>query len=113
MYLFDPDRGRRRRALLRDQLVSAASHLDDAFEATARDLIHRSQGLMAEVRSTLSDEEVSDEVLFNRARAKIGRLVSHPRAIKVTAEQGRVTLTGAVLEHEHEDLLQAASGIVG
>jgi hypothetical protein len=72
MYLFDPDRGRRRRALLRDQLVSAASQLDDAFEATARDVIHRTQGLMAEVRSMVSDEEVSDEVLVNRARGKGG-----------------------------------------
>lgn len=50
MYLFDPDRGRRRGALMRDQLISATSHLDDAIEATARDLIHRAQGLMAEVR---------------------------------------------------------------
>jgi gas vesicle protein len=66
MYLFDPDRGRRRRALMRDQLVSAASHLDDAMEATARDLTHRAQGLMAEARSTVSDEEVSDEVLVLR-----------------------------------------------
>ncbi|MGH8470061.1 MAG: hypothetical protein ACREVY_14105 [Gammaproteobacteria bacterium] len=44
MYLFDPDRGRRRGALMRDQLISATSHLDDAIEATARDLIHRAQG---------------------------------------------------------------------
>jgi hypothetical protein len=113
MYLFDPDRGRRRRALMRDQLVSAASHLDDAMEATARDLTHRAQGLMAEARSTVSDEEVSDEVLVGRARAKMGRVVSHPGAIKVTAEQGRVTLSGAVLEHEHEELLQAVRSVRG
>lgn len=113
MYLFDPDRGRRRRALMRDQLLSAAGHLDDAIEATARDLIHRAQGLMAEARSTVSDEEVSDEVLVDRVRAKLGRVVSHPGAIKVTAEQGRVTLSGAVLEHEHEDLLQAVRSVQG
>ncbi len=113
MYLFDPDRGRRRRALMRDQLLSAASHLDDAIEATARDLIHRAQGLMAEARSTVSDEEVSDEVLVNRVRAKMGRVVSHPGAMKVTAEQGRVTLSGDVLEHEHEDLLQAVRSVQG
>ncbi|MGH8609470.1 MAG: BON domain-containing protein [Gammaproteobacteria bacterium] len=113
MYLFDPDRGRRRRALMRDQLLSAASHLDDAIEATARDLIHRAQGLLAEARSTVSDEEVSDEVLVNRVRTKMGRVVSHPRAIKVTLEQGRVTLSGAVLEHEHEDLLQAVRSVQG
>lgn len=99
MYLLDPDRGQRRRALMRDQLLSAASHLDDAIEATARDLIQRAQGLVAEARSTVSDEEVSDEILVNRIRAKMGRVVSHPGAIKVTAEQGRVTLSGAVLEH--------------
>jgi osmotically-inducible protein OsmY len=68
---------------------------------------------MAEARSTVSDEEVSDEVLVDRVRAKMGRVVSHPGAIKVTAEQGRVTLSGAVLEHEHEELLQAVRSVRG
>jgi uncharacterized membrane protein len=113
MYLFDPDRGRRRRALMRDQIVSTASHLDEAMEATARDLGHRAQGLLAEVRSSLAEGPVDDEVLVDRVRAKLGRVVSHPGAIEVKAEQGRVTLSGVVLEHEHEDLVQAVQSVPG
>jgi uncharacterized membrane protein/gas vesicle protein len=113
MYLFDPDRGRRRRALLRDQVISAASHLDDTIETIAHDLAHRAQGLVAEARSAMAEEQVSDEVLVNRVRAKMGRVVSHPGAVEVTAVQGRVILSGAVLEHEHEDLLQAARAVEG
>lgn len=113
MYLFDPDRGRRRRALLRDQVVSAASHLDDTIETIAHDLAHRAQGLMAEARSAMAEEQVSDEVLVNRVRAKMGRVVSHPGAVEVTAVQGRVILSGVVLEYEHEDLLRAARAVEG
>jgi hypothetical protein len=37
-----------------------------------------------------------DAVLAERVRTELGRLVSHPGAIIVTATQGRVTLSGAV-----------------
>jgi uncharacterized membrane protein len=116
MYLFDPDKGRRRRALLRDQLVSGANHLDDAVDVIARDLAHRAQGVLADARSTFTHEQVSDEVLSERVRAKLGRLVSHPGAIDTQVDQGRVRLSGPVLTHEHRDLLEgirSVRGIVG
>jgi uncharacterized membrane protein len=113
MYLFDPDRGRRRRALLRDQLVSAASHLDDAFAVIERDLTHRVQGIAAEGRSAIAGEQSSNEVLVERVRSKMGRIVSLPGAIHVQAEQGRVSLSGCVLRHEHQDLLQAVRSVHG
>lgn len=101
MYLLDPDQGRRRRALLRDQVISIATRVDDAVEAIARDLSNRAQGLAAEARSMFVEEDVPDEVLLNRVRSEMGRAVSHPSAIEVTAEQGRVTLSGLVLADEH------------
>jgi uncharacterized membrane protein len=113
MYLLDPDRGKRRRALLRDQFVSGVNHLDGAVEVIARDLTHRTQGLMAETRSLMAKEPVSDEVLVQRVRSKIGRIVSHPGAINVEAEQGQVSLSGLVLEHEHEDLLRSVRSVRG
>lgn len=114
MYILDPDRGRRRRALVRDQLVSAAHRAPDAFGATARDLSNRTRGLAAEVGSMFSgEEEVSDEVLAARVRSKMGRVVSHPHAIKVTVEQGRVTLSGPILADEVNDLLSCVSHVRG
>src|SRR5215216_690884 len=50
MYLLDPNMGNRRRALMRDQFVGAASRADDAFGKTWRDARNRAQGLISEVR---------------------------------------------------------------
>jgi uncharacterized membrane protein len=113
MYLLDPDRGKRRRALLRDQLSSGVNRLDGAVDVVARDFTHRAQGLLAEARALLTKEPVSDEVLVERVRSKIGRSVSHPKMIDIAAAQGRVSLGGLVLEHEHEDLLKATRSVRG
>src|SRR5688500_1210728 len=95
MYAFDPDRGKRRRALVKDKLVSASDKAVDAASATARDLRNRAQGLYASVAS--STEDTSDEVLVARVRSKMGRVVSHPSAIEVTSDQGRIALSGPIL----------------
>lgn len=52
MYLLDPEQGRRRRALLRDQLVHAKRVLSERAGSKARDLdlSNRAQGLAAEAR---------------------------------------------------------------
>lgn len=49
MYLLDPDRGNRRRALIRDKMYSAAVTTREAVDAQARDLANRAKGLGAEV----------------------------------------------------------------
>jgi hypothetical protein len=51
MYFFDPVSGRRRRALLRDQLVHARHEIGDYAEGTSKDLRNRAYGLVAEARS--------------------------------------------------------------
>src|SRR6266508_5057037 len=73
MYLLDPDRGRRRRALLRDMVIHGAHKAGDALETATADLGHRAAGLVAETRARFQKEEVSDQVLVERVRAKIGR----------------------------------------
>jgi uncharacterized membrane protein len=114
MYMLDPDRGRRRRALLRDQLVHAATKAPDAIGATARDLSNRARGLAAQAGSMFGgDEEAADQVIEARVRSKMGRVVSHPHAIEVAADQGRVTLSGPILAHEVDDLLRCISSVVG
>ena len=69
MYFLDPHRGRRRRALLRDQLVAGVHTLGDAIDTTSRDLSHRAQGVWAEGSHLIKHEEVSDEVLMARVRS--------------------------------------------
>jgi hypothetical protein len=50
MYFYDPVSGRRRRALLRDQMTHAQKEITDYAEGTAKDLRNRAQGLAAEAR---------------------------------------------------------------
>jgi uncharacterized membrane protein len=113
MYLFDPDRGNRRRAILRDKTAHALNSAKEAFDKATRDLVNRARGIAAETESLFTSGEVSDDVLVERIRAKLGRVVSHPRAITVTAEQGRVTVSGPVLSHEADSLLDCVQSVPG
>ncbi|HWP45490.1 MAG TPA: SRPBCC family protein [Blastocatellia bacterium] len=113
MYILDPDRGNRRRALMRDKTVRAARKMGDAIDTTARDIRHRARGVVSEARSMFAKEEVPDDVLVARVRSKMGRVVSHPHSIEVTANRGRVTLSGPILESEVDNLLKSVWAVRG
>ena len=114
MYFSDPDRGRRRRALVRDQVQHWAREVGCAFDVAMRDLGNRMQGVRARTRHFMSrSAPVPDVVIEERVRARLGRVSTHPRAVKVVAHEGRVNLSGAVLAHEHDDVLDAAGGTPG
>ena len=53
MYFYDPISGKRRRALLRDQMMHAQKEISDYAEGTAQDLRNRAQGLAAEARGAV------------------------------------------------------------
>jgi uncharacterized membrane protein len=112
-YFFDPDRGRRRRAFVRDAMAHAGHVTRQALGKTLRDVSHRVSGISSEARSLFTAETIGDEVLTERVRAKLGHMVSHPRAITVTAEQGRVTLGGPILDTEVDRLLACVSRVRG
>jgi uncharacterized membrane protein len=113
MYLFDPQLGRRRRALVRDKAVRSAHLGVDAMGATGRDAAHRASGAAARAKSLFDREPVDDVVLVDRIRARLGRLVSHPHAITVEAFDGCVTLRGPILQAEVKRLLNDVSRVPG
>lgn len=113
MYILDPDRGRKRRAHLRDQAVHVVRQADSGAEVAARDLANRSRGLLAATRGRLRRGAVPDPVLEARVRTALGRLVSHPRTIEVTVDAGSVTLSGPILRDELEGLIRGVSAIRG
>ncbi|MGH7581384.1 MAG: BON domain-containing protein [Gemmatimonadales bacterium] len=113
MYLLDPDRGARRRALVRDQAAHAGHRLRGGLGATTRDVGNRARGAASELRSRLRHEEVDDVVLRERVRSEAGRVVSHPHAMEVVVSGGRVALHGSVPEHELDDLLRAVRRVRG
>jgi hypothetical protein len=48
MYLLDPDRGTRRRALVRDKVVRTGRKMSEAADKRIRDLNNRARGAVAE-----------------------------------------------------------------
>jgi uncharacterized membrane protein len=113
MYFLDPDRGRRRRALVRNKVAHTLHVSADAAGTTGRDVAHRAAGTAAKVRGALRRRPVDDVVLIERVRAQLGRVVSHPHAIDVKATDGRVTLSGPVLQAEVDQLLRAVERVDG
>jgi hypothetical protein len=87
-YLFDPNRGRRRRAMTADRVTSVVHAVNDAFEVTSRDVRNRLAGTGASLRTRVRHDRLSDEVLSERVRAQLGGLVRHPRALEVDAHEG-------------------------
>src|SRR5919204_6970285 len=113
MYLADPNRGNRRRAVVRDQVVHGFRLFGTVVDKGIRDLRNRARGTVADAWCAVKPENVSDEVLVDRVRAKIGRTVSHPSAIEVAAKDRRIILSGPVLESEADDLIDAAYSVRG
>lgn len=113
MFLLDPDRGRRRRALLRDKCVWSARKTGEAFAVTKRDLANRAQGIASSIQSTFSSEPADDSVITDRVRSKLGRVVSHPGAVEVSTQNGRVNLAGPILADEAPYLLACVNRIPG
>lgn len=114
MYFLDPQGGRRRRARTRDKVEHARRRLREAYDVTARDARHRMAGLQALSRRVLRRENnVSDQKLIGRVRAILGRYVSHPHAIDVSANDGQVTLSGPILEAEAQMLLGVVKHVPG
>jgi uncharacterized membrane protein len=113
MYMFDARSGSRRRAVMRDRITRALHKTGDAVDTTARDVKHRSQGVVATVGSLFRSSEAPDRVLVERVRARLGRVVSHPKSLEVTANDGHVTLRGPILAHEVDNLISAVSSVRG
>ncbi|MBA2493425.1 MAG: YtxH domain-containing protein [Acidobacteria bacterium] len=56
MFLFDPARGRRRRALIRDKAVSLSNNARKTFNKKKKDLTNRAQGLLHEAKSQFAGD---------------------------------------------------------
>ncbi|HSK71249.1 MAG TPA: YtxH domain-containing protein [Pyrinomonadaceae bacterium] len=65
MYLFDPQDGNRRRALIRDKATALSNDTQEAISGKAQDLSNRAKGLIHEAKSTFSNEnqDVSEQAM--------------------------------------------------
>lgn len=114
MYMLDPERGARRRGLVRDQAAHLGREIDDNVTDTARDLRNRARGAVAETRARLTEDQVSGSVLEERVRSQMGRAVSNAGSIEVRADDaGHVTLSGPVRDSEVDDLIDRVRSVRG
>jgi osmotically-inducible protein OsmY len=113
MYLFDPERGRRRRAMVRNKSVHFARMGRGAVEFASRGVSQRMKALRARLSSRCMADLVSDDVLAERVRSNIGHVVSHPGSIDVLASGGRIILTGPILAREVDTLLERVGQVRG
>lgn len=113
MYFSDPDRGRYRRALVRDRLTHWRNVAQKRSRIAWADLSHRTRGQVAEFRTRLFPRDVTDDVLVARVAAQLGRLVTVPHPIELTAENGAVIMSGPVYADEIEEVVEGVSRVPG
>src|SRR5438132_14073805 len=113
MYIFDPDRRKRPSALIRDKVEAAGNKIGDKEEKRGRDLSNRAYGVVAETKSIFRHDEVTDDVLVDRVRSRLGRIPVHIGAFDISAKDGSVTLRGQILAEELPRVLRAARFVRG
>jgi uncharacterized membrane protein len=113
VYFFDPSRGGRRRARVRDAVTHGTHVAADAVGATVRDAANRTYGTAATIGRSVRRDAVDDRVLLERVRATVGRVVTHPRAIDVDVRDACVTLCGPILQAETKLLLSSVARVRG
>ena len=60
MYFLDPNRGRRRRALVRDKAVALSNDASEAISGTAEDLSNTAYGIMAETNKAITGKPIDE-----------------------------------------------------
>lgn len=117
MYFLDPVAGRRRRAMSRDQAVSAGRELEDSARKAGRRVSNRAKGAMAEADAALhraaDDAPVSDDKLEARIRSRLGHMVARPGDIEVAVNDGHVVLSGSASEEEMASVTRELAGLDG
>ncbi|HMA16850.1 MAG TPA: BON domain-containing protein [Thermoanaerobaculia bacterium] len=113
MYLFDPERGKRRRALVRDKFAHATRASAQRAGVASRDVANHLRGAIARARSKVTSKSVPDSVLAERVRAQIGHVIPHAGSIDVTVRDGRVTLAGPTVEGNLDALLSEIARVRG
>jgi len=113
MYLSDPARGKRRRAMARDKAVKAWGDFSDLADKAQRDLVNRTRGAFSELKAVFRDPHADDNVLIQRVKSRVGRLVSHPHAITASSQGGKIVLKGTILNEEVDSMLRAVRSVPG
>lgn len=113
MYFFDPEKGKRRQAEVRNQWNKFQNTTTSQAEAIAKDSLNRARGSAIETIQHFASDPVTDEILVARVRAELGHYVSQPGAVTVTADEGIVILQGTVSAQEVQPFVAKVRSMAG
>jgi uncharacterized membrane protein len=113
MYFYDPSRGRRRRAMVRDKVNRIFNQADDALDVAMRDARNRARGFFADMMAMVDQEGAPDWLLEERVRSRLGRNVRHAGSLEVKADGGRIILSGPILAEEVDRAVKRAAQVRG
>jgi osmotically-inducible protein OsmY len=114
MYLLDPSRGKRRRALARDEVAHVGRSAWRTGKGRLRDAFNRAIGVATVALARIQGEGMpDDDVLAERVRSRLGHIAGHPEGIDVAAHNGTVTLTGWAFAEEVEHVDKSVSSMRG
>ena len=106
MYILDANRGRARRAKLREKGIRAVHIAQREVNKQLRNAGNHIWGRIHEIQSSVVDRssDISDDILLDRVRAQLGRDVRHLRMLDFTIEDGCVIVAGPALRGEGEKI---------
>jgi hypothetical protein len=113
MYFMDPDRGRSRRAIIRDRAKGELRSKSEALNVMTRDFQHRVEGMRHEINSRMAPDKANDAIIEQRVCSAIGHACTHNRCLDVNVKDGVVQISGPVLASEAQAVIRAVRGVRG
>jgi osmotically-inducible protein OsmY len=98
-YFFDPDNGRRRRALARDRVPAFFRRMNEKAERTGKAVAAEAEGVKQKAMHLKEEEkpQPDDVTLARKVETEIFRDADVPKGqINVNAENGKIVLRGEV-----------------
>jgi hypothetical protein len=116
MWLFDPDRGRGRRAWIGQKTSRAVNETGRFMRATGRHLANKSKGFYHEGRRavTSAGESLTDSAVAEHVRTALGRLgLSGQSSVSVECTGGCVTLSGRCVADDVDTVITTVRDTYG
>jgi osmotically-inducible protein OsmY len=115
MYLFDPDRGKRRRTEMLDRTGKKIRRVRRDVSGKVEDVLRRGTGAIRDATSGLGfcQESVADDILRERVRSRLGHLMDHADQVETQVRDGIVTLQGMLLSGDRSSLIRDLERIPG